>query len=108
MSFEAEFLTLMTQTIQVSPFISFDTYGEPIYSTSVATYACRIERNPTVVRDQLGADVVSNITAYIASTSELDPLSQYVLPDGSTGIVQSVAVQWDEDGIHHNVVNLSG
>lgn len=108
MSFEAEFLALMPQTLLVSPFISFDTYGEPVYSTAETEYACRIEHNPTVVRDQLGEDVVSNVTLYVASTSRLDPLSRYVLPDGSTGIVQSVIVQWDEVGIHHNVVNLSG
>ena len=108
MSFEAEFLTMMSQTIQVYPFTAFDNYGEPSYGTTGSTYACRLEYMPTVVRDQLGKDVVSNVTAYVASTSLLNELSQYILPDGSTGIVQSIAVQWDDEGIHHNVVNLGG
>jgi hypothetical protein len=108
MSFEAEFLTMMPSTMMVFDFITFDTYGDPSYSTSATNYRCRVEFDGAIVRDQLGQDVVSNVTAYVASTSRLDPLSKYILPDGSTGVVQSIAVQFDEEGIHHNVVHLGG
>jgi hypothetical protein len=108
MSFEEEFLTMMPSTITVYPFIAFDNYGDPSYGTTGATYRCRLEYDGAVVRDQLGEDVVSNVTAYVASTGLLDPLSNYILPDGSTGIVQSIAAQWDDESIHHHVVHLGG
>jgi len=107
-SFEAEFLTLMPSTISVYEFVTFDNYGDPSYSTAVTKYRCRVEYDPTVMRNQLGQEIVSNITTFVASTSELNTLSRYVLPDGSTGIVQSIAVQWDDEGVHHNVVNFGG
>lgn len=108
MSFEAEFLTMMPSTMSVYAFVSFDTYGDPSYSTSAATYRCYMEYTPTLIVDQLGEEVVSKAIAYIASTEALNELSLYVLPDGSTGIVQSISQNWDDDGIHHNVVNFRG
>jgi hypothetical protein len=108
MSFEAEYLTMMPSTMVVFPFLAFDNYGDPSYGTTGINYRCRIEYEDVVVRDQLGQDVVSNVTAYVAATTRLNKLSQYVLPDGTTGVVQSIAVQFDDEGIHHNVVHLGG
>jgi hypothetical protein len=107
-SFDPEFLTMMPSTMRVFPFITFDTYGEPSYSTAATNYRCRIEPDGQVVKDQLGKDIVLNVTAYVASTSALNVLSNYILPDGSTGIVISISPVPDEDGIHHNVVRLGG
>jgi hypothetical protein len=108
MSLDAEFLAMMPATLSVYPFVAFDNYGEPSYSTAVTTYQCRIESKPSARRGELEVDIVNVVTLYVASTSELNILSNYVLPDGSTGIVQTVAPVWDEVGIHHNVVTFGG
>jgi hypothetical protein len=107
-SFEAAFLTMMPETIDVYPFLGFDTYGEPSYSTGATSYRARIEFVDTVVKDQLGKDVATNITAYMASTSRLSNLDRYIFPDGSTGIVQSISPVSDDEGIHHIEARFSG
>ena len=109
MSFERDiFETMMPSTMSVYSFTAFDTYGDPSYSTSVTTYRCRMEYTPTIIGNQLGEEVVSNVTAYVGSTSPLNVLDRYILPDGSTGIVQSIMQQWDDEGIHHHVINFGG
>ena len=108
MSFEAEFLTMMPSTMSVYPLVSWTDYGDPLYSTTAVTYRYRGEYEPTVSHDQLGAEVITSITAYVASTSPLNPLDSYVLADGSTGVVLSVTQAWDDEGLHHNVVRFGG
>ena len=98
----------MPETLVEYPWIGTDNYGEPSYSTSGTTYRARVEFEDAVVKDQLGKDVVTNITAYIASTSRLPDTSRYIFSDGSTGIVQSISPVPDEEGIHHNVARFSG
>ena len=94
MSFPSEFLTMMPSTMSVYAFTSWTDYGDPVYSTSS--------------HDQRGAEVVNSITAYGASTSPFSPLDNFVLADGSTGVVLSVSQVWDEEGLHHNVVRFGG
>lgn len=108
MSFEAEFLTMMPSTMLVYEFISWTDYGEPAYSTSATSYRYRGEYEPTVTDGNLGRDVVDSVTAYVASTSPLNPLNNYVLQDGTTGVVQSISQVWDDEGLHHNVIRFGG
>lgn len=109
MSFERTvFETMMPSTMLVYGFSAFDTYGDPSYSTSATAYRCRVEYTPTITGSQLGEEVIPNVTAYVASTSAMNVLDQYVLPDGSTGLVQSIAQMWDDEGIHHNVIRFGG
>lgn len=108
MSFEPAFLDLMTATMTVYPFESFDDYGEATYGSTGTTYRCYVEYKPKHLEDMTGEDIVAYMTAYVASTSILSSLSKYVLPDGSTGIVQAVHTNYDQDGVHHNVVYFGG
>lgn len=108
MSFEAEFLTMMPSTMSVYAFTSWTDYGEPVYSTSATTYRYRGEYEPKITGGQLGEEVVTSVTAYVASTSPLNPLDKYLLYDGSTGIVQSITQAWDDEGLHHNVIRFGG
>jgi len=108
MSFPSEFLTMMPSTMSVYAFTSWTDYGDPVYSTSATTYRYRGEYEPSISHDQLGAEVVNSITAYVASTSPFSPLDNFVLADGSTGVVLSVSQVWDEEGLHHNVVRFGG
>lgn len=108
MSFEAEFLTMMPSTMSVYAFTSWTDYGDPIYSTSATTYRYRGEYEPTLSPSVSGEEVVTSVTAYVASTSPLNVLNKYVLQDGSTGIVQSITQAWDDEGLHHNVIRFGG
>lgn len=102
MSFDPEFLTMMTQTIAVQPYTSVDIYGKKVYSGTASTYFAYISEEPTKVLNYLGAEVIASHIAYIASTSRLDVTSKYTFPDGSTPHPIRAAVMYDEDGIHHN------
>jgi hypothetical protein len=109
MAFErTEFEAMMPQSLTVYPFLSFDNYGEVSYGTTGVSYACRLEIMPTRSGNQMGEEVVGNITAYVASTSTFNILDQYILPDGSSGIVRSIANQWDDEGLHHVQVEFGG
>lgn len=104
MSFDPEFLTMMTQKITVQPYTSVDIYGKKVYSGAASTYFCYISEEPTKVLNYLGAEVIASPIAYIASTSRLDITSKYTFPDGSTPHPIRANVMYDEDGIHHNFV----
>lgn len=110
MSFDPAFLDLMPSTLRVSTMTTFNDYAEEVYSTGYTSYRCRIEYTPTIVRNSMGEEVVSTTTVYVASTTHLPMLAQYSVPDGSgnwlTPDVQTIAVHYDEDGVHHNVVYL--
>ena len=104
MSFDPEYLTLMTQTITVYPYTSVDIYGKKVYSTSGSTYFAYIQEQPVMVLNYMGAEVIGSHTIYVASTSRLEITSKYVLPDASTPHPIRADVMYDEDGIHHNVL----
>ena len=110
MTFDPQFLTMMPSTVRVAPLTASNDYGEAVYSTAYASYRCRIEYTPVVVRNSLGEEVVSRATVYVASTTHLPMLAEYSIPNGSgdwdTPEVQNIAVHYDEDGVHHNVVYL--
>lgn len=108
MAFEDSFLSMMPATLTVYPFSSFDSYGEAAYSTQATTYQCRVEYSPTRRGTIQGEEIVGDTTVYVASTSAMNHLDNYILPDGSTGIVQSIQQMWDDEGIHHNVIMFGG
>ena len=86
--------------------LSFDNYGEPTFSTATTKIRARIVYKPTVVLDFLGEEVIANITAWVASTSDLATTSQYTLPDDSTPPLVSISRYPDEDGLHHQVLHF--
>ena len=108
MSFESEFLTMMPLTITVYPFLGFDAYGEASYSTSATTYRCRVEYDRNTRGTMQGEELTQTTTVYVAAQTTLNNLDNYVLPDGSTGMVSSIKQMWDDEGIHHNVINFAG
>lgn len=108
MAFSTKFLRLMPSTIQESALVGFDNHGDPSYSTSATSYRCLINQKPTVVRNSMGEEVVAMYTAYVASTTPLPATSLYTFPNGDTPALQSVTVNYDEDGVHHNVLYFGG
>lgn len=109
MAFEAtEFEAMMTSTVVVTPWSSFDMYGEPVFSSASSTYTCRLEAKPTVISNAQGDQIVAKTVLYISSTSALYATSRYVLADGSEPVVQHLERVYDNDGIHHHVLYLGG
>lgn len=104
MSFDPEYLDLMTQTITEYPYTSVNIYGKKVYSTSGSTYFAYIQEQPVKVLNYMGAEVIGSHTIYVASTSRLPITSKFVLPDGSTPHPIRSDVMYDEDGIHHVVL----
>jgi len=89
-------------TMTVLPFIGFDEYGSPTWASTTAesTYACIINNNQRMVRDQKGTLVVSPSQIYIASTATC-PIKiedKITLSDGSQPLIVSIQYNDDFDG----------
>lgn len=103
-SFERdEFTELMTSTVVVHPWSAFNAYGEPTYSATGSTYACRLEERPTLVQSLEGREVLAAYTLFIASTSALNATDRFTLADGTVPDLQHLERVYDDDGIHHHV-----
>lgn len=104
MSFDPELLDLMPHTITVQALSSFDSYGDPSYSTAVTSYRALVEEKPTKAINQYGEEVLASHIAYVASTARIDLTSLVTLPDGTAPDLISSGVFADEDGTAHHVV----
>ena len=106
MSFDAEFLELMADTIRVSTMASFDAYGDPTYSTEHTVYPARITEIPKMVRNFMGEEVVASNVVWVASTGLIPATAQisWTAPDGSTQFPTLISIERpaDEDGTHHH------
>lgn len=108
MSFDTDFLSLMSDVIEVAPVDSVDKFGARTYGDAVQ-YACRIVYGE-VLRQQVDQKMtLGNITVWVAphSTSgvptDITPESLVTLPDGTTPTINSIERYSDEDGSaqHH-------
>lgn len=104
MSFDPELLDLMPHTITVKSLVSVDSYGDPTFSTSAATYRALVEEKPTKAINQYGEEVLASHVAYVASTGRIPLTSLVTLPDGTSPDLISSGVFSDEDGTAHHVV----
>lgn len=112
MSFESAFLDFMPHGITVYEHSSFNSYGEPAFSTGGSTYPAMIEERPDVIRAAFGDEVVASHIVYVNSTTRIPMTARIVLNNGSTSppeppLVRSDAFS-DEDGIHHVVLFFGG
>lgn len=90
-------------SLLVLPFIGFDEYGSPTWASTTAqsTYACLINNNQKMVRDQKGTLIVSPAQIFIASTVSACPIhleDKITLPDGSQPLIVSIQYNDDFDG----------
>lgn len=107
MALAPELLELMKQTIQVAPLVSINAYGDEVFGTAVP-YDCYIEEKPTKILNQIGAEVISSHTVYVASTGRINITSQCTLPDDSQPFLIRSDVWNDETGDIHHVVLYFG
>lgn len=101
-----DLLSLFSQTITIAPYSGQNSYGESTWGTAVS-YAARVEGKMQMVRDSLGAERVSSVTCYVATTTAISPKDKLTLPSGWTPAsppILAVQRQTDELGDHHIVV----
>jgi len=125
MAFDAEFLSLMQQTVTVTHTSTRDAYGKTTYSSTTSTSRCLIEAKAREVRTASGERVMTSYTLYCPPPAyiprDLDARNQkatptfeltdkITLPDSADDTVVhpiiAITKQYDEDGVHHQVVYI--
>ena len=111
MSFDPEFLELMTQEVVIARYTGEDSYGNNTYDTAFL-YRCRID----TYNNASGGGPWRGGTVATPTRVTTNVILQYVtpvftvrdkvtLPDGRTPTITNVAVEYDEDGPHHIVLS---
>ena len=115
MSLETALRDLMTQTVTLSTFGSYDSYGGGNTYGTAKTYAARVEREIKLVKDQQGREVVSNTTVYVGTTSTGGTVptgfganGKIVLPTGDSPGILAVEIFPDEVSVVHHAVVYCG
>lgn len=107
--FEAEFLTMMPDTVTIEPCIGRDTYNKKVYGSAVS-YRARIVGKAIGLRREGSEDGTVVYDVYIDSNGYfITPEDRLTLP--TTGgwvdrvpVIFAVAHYTDEDGRHHTKV----
>jgi hypothetical protein len=108
MSFETEFLDLMTDTVTVNTFSTWDAYGKPSHSTASSSYSARVVKIHKLVRTPDGTEKLATTLAWIASTGFISPNDKITLPDGTSPVILTADAYPDEDGRFHHIKILFG
>lgn len=104
---DAQLLALLDSTVTIYERIGYGTYGAPQYSTTARTFACRWTRAVQEVRDNHGDILVSSDIIWMNSTSYVPTAEdRYILPDGRTPEVLTVAAIHDEVGLNYVKVSF--
>lgn len=105
MSFEAEFLEFMKDTIiRNRATSSYTSYGSPIISTAISSYRCRIVYKHELIPGDDGSEKLVTATVYVASTAAFNPEDQITFPDGSLPKILAMDAYPDEDGPYHHLI----
>ena len=85
------FAPLMRQSVSVSPFQSYDAYGDASYGSAVA-YECAVVGKSEKVLGENGQEVLSRQTVYLKSDAPLRPEDKVTLSTGDVGSTESYAI----------------
>lgn len=105
-SIVSNLLELMPQTITMRAYLGANTYGEATFSTSVSSFRARVEAKPKIARTVTGEVLEVATVVWFASTKAWTSKDKITLPDGSTPKILLVATVPDENGYHHNRLEL--
>jgi hypothetical protein len=116
MTFEVEFLALMTASLTYFAYTSNDAFGEPIYGTAV-TCPCHFTYRNKAMRNDREENVISTAQAqcpppgFIYNSIAVPTFTvddEVQLPDGLDRRVLNVVASTDESGtIHHQSLDLT-
>lgn len=100
-------IPLLDSSVTVYTRIGYTNYGGPRYSTSGQTFRCRWTRQVQEVRDNHGDILVASDVIWMNSTSYIPTAEdKFVLPDGRTPEILTVAAIHDENGLNHVKVSF--
>lgn len=100
-------LPLLDSTVTIYERTGYNNYGAPQFSTQARTFQCRWTRQVQEVRDNHGDILVASDMIWVNSTSYVPTAEdKYVLPDGRTPEVLTVAAIHDENGLDHVKVSF--
>ena len=104
MAFETEFAELMHQSVTITAAGAKDAYGHAA-AGAARTVKCRIVRQPKMIRDAGGREVVSSGHLFTAGNAAILVTETLTLPDGSSPKILRVDAIPDEDvATHHQKV----
>lgn len=103
MTVSANLLRLCPHTVQIAPFSSSNSYGEPSFGSDVA-YTCLIEKKPRRVLGFDNKEIVSSVTVYLTSAPSISPRDRITLPDGSKPQILSFGTFPSKSGDYFTVV----
>ena len=108
MTFESDFLDLMSTTITRKVWGARDVYGKPSYSTAAAsTYQARVVAKPLTLAGPQGVELVATHIMYLATTENIGAKDQ-ITHKGSTYRIIEIGREPDEDGMHHIWLRTKG
>ena len=100
MTFEAEFLDVMVDTVTWEKFTGTDEYSNPTYAAPV-TLQCRVSPKAVQVLDVNGNEVLSKANIWTAGAFDIGAQDRITRPGGEVDPVISVSGPPDSDGTHH-------
>ncbi len=100
MTFEAEFLDVMVDTVTWEKLTGIDQYSNPIYAAPV-TILCRVSPKAAQMLDVNGNEVVSKANIWTAGAFDIGPQDRITHSGGEVDPVITVARPPDRDGPHH-------
>ena len=102
---DAGLLAMLTDTIQVAPQTTPNTYGEEAYGPAVPRKA-RIQKTLVTAFMATGRQIVEETKVFVESGFVMRATDHVTLPDGSTPPIQGFAPKHDEQGIltHYEVL----
>ena len=100
MTFEAEFLDVMINTVTWEKFTGIDQYSNPTYAAPV-TVKCRVSPKAVQVLDVNGNEVLSKANIWTAGDFDIGPQDRITHSGGLVDPVITVSRPPDGDGTHH-------
>jgi hypothetical protein len=104
MTIDRQLLTFMPHTVTISPFTSFNNYGEPTTGTS-RTASAYVVPNKVVLDGADTREENQPVTIYIADTN-IGIRDTITLPDGTVQFISSLERHVEVTGLEHTIVTV--
>lgn len=107
----SEWLDMMSDTVDVYPYLSQSVSGVPTYASLPTTYPAYIEMKNHRVIDAIGREVMAKGKVFLGVPAVIDVRSKVVLPAEyvpTSPPIISVDIANDENGNHHSVLHIGG
>lgn len=106
-----DWIDFMPDTVTIQAFTGYDGTGQakPTYSSTLATYPCRVELKNHLVIDHLGREIMARGRVIMGTAVVVGMQDKITLPAGYIPLnppLISVNVVPDENGNHHTTLEI--